>query len=88
MALNERNITTEYKRIEYCGSENEFEIVFQNVDDYYEDLIIEMEVWVNAACLPIQQPGYSIGYQFNISLKDLEKFSEDLKEQLKKLLES
>lgn len=88
MALNERNITTEYKRIEYCGSENEFEIVFQNVDDYYEDLIIETEVWVNAACLPIQQPGYSIGYQFIIRLKDLEKFSEDLKEQLKKLLES
>lgn len=84
--IKERNESTKYEIISYCGPENEFEILFQNTDDYFEDLIIHTEVWMNAAYLPIPQSGFSVGYKFNIKFKDLEKFAEDLKKQLQRLL--
>ncbi|HIT88353.1 MAG TPA: hypothetical protein IAB62_11875 [Candidatus Coprocola pullicola] len=86
--LDERNTTNEYQIVSYCGSENEFEISFQNTDDYFEDLIIHTEIWVNAACMPIPQSGYSVGYKFNIKYKDLEQFVKDLKNQLISLLKN
>lgn len=82
MVLTERNRTNEYEKISYCGSENEFEIFFQNTDDFFEDLIIHTEIWVNAAYLPNPQSGYSVGYKFNIKFKELEQFLTNLKNQL------
>lgn len=86
--LSERSSTTEYKAVDYCGSENEFEIIFRNVDDYFEDLIIQTEIWINAACLPVSQSGYLVGYKFNIKYNDLEQFVKDLRKQLQALLQN
>ena len=86
--INERKLSTEYESVSYCGAENEFEIIFQNADDYFEDLIIHTQIWINGAFMPIPQSGYSVGYKFNIKFSDLEKFECDLREQLKNLLQS
>ncbi len=85
--LNERNISSEYEKISYCGPEAEFEIIFQNKDDCWEDIIIGTEVWLNAAVIEMQQGGYFLGYKFNIRLKDLKQFVRELKEQLQALLQ-
>lgn len=85
--LNERNISSEYEKISYCGPEAEFEIIFQNKDGCWEDIIIGTEVWLNAAVIEMQQGGYFLGYKFNIRLKDLKQFVRELKEQLQALLQ-
>ena len=85
--LNERNISSEYEKISYCGPEAEFEIIFQNKDDYWEDRIIDTEVWLNAAVIEMQQGGYFLGYKFNIKFEDLKQFVRELKEQLQALLQ-
>lgn len=85
--LNERNISREYEKISYCGSEAEFEILFQNKDDYCEDIIIDTELWMNAAVIEMRQAGYFLGYKFNIRLEDLKQFVKELKEQLQELIQ-
>ncbi len=85
--LNERNISSEYEKISYCGPEAEFEIIFQNKDDYWEDRIIDTEVWLNAAVIEMQQGGYFLGYKFNIKFEDLKQFVRELKEKLQALLQ-
>ncbi len=85
--INERNISGEYEKISYCGPEAEFEILFQNKDDYWEDIIIDTEVWLNASVIEMRQGGYSLGYKFNISIEDLKQFVKELKEQLQELIQ-
>lgn len=85
--LNERNISSEYKKISYCGPEAEFDILFQNKDDHWEDIIIDIEVWLNGAVIERQQAGYFLGYKFNIRLEDLKQFVKELKEQLQELIQ-
>lgn len=86
--LDEPKLTSDYKRVDYCGAENEFEIVFQNIDDYYADTIIQVELWINAAYIPQRKPQYSLGYRFIIKTEELVNFNENLKIQLQEIIEN
>ncbi|MFG6351547.1 MAG: hypothetical protein K1W21_08035, partial [Oscillospiraceae bacterium] len=85
--INEKLKTSDYNIVSYCGAENEFEIVFQNTDDYFEDEIVHMQVWLNSAYLSEAQSGYAIGYKFDIRYCDLKLFAEDLRLQMNDLLD-
>lgn len=84
--IDERNITREYKEHSYCGSEGEFRICLENTDDYYEDVIVLIKLWINAACLENVGSGYSIGFDFIIKYEDLKRFTEELMNELTEIL--
>ena len=84
--IDERNITREYKEHSYCGAEAEFRICLENTDDYYEDVIVLVKLWINAACLENASSGYSIGFDFIIKYEDLKTFTEELMNELNEIL--
>lgn len=84
--IDERNITQEYKEHSYCGAEAEFTICLKNTDDFYEDVIVLVKLWINAACLENAGSGYSIGFDFIIKYEDLKRFTEELMNELTEIL--
>lgn len=84
--IDERNITREYKEYSYCGSEAEFTIYLENTDDNYDDVIVLVKLWINAACLENAGSGYSIGFDFIIKYEDLKRFTEELMNELTEIL--
>ena len=84
--IDEKNKTNMYRKYRYCSSENEFEISFENTNDYFEKEIILTEVWINGACLSENSSGYSIGYRFIVKFEILEEFLKGLEMQLESLL--
>ena len=85
--IDERNITREYKEYSYCGSEAEFTIYLENTDGNYDDVIVLVKLWINAACLENAGSGYSIGFDFIIKYEDLKRFTEELMKKYYDVLE-
>lgn len=85
--IDERNITTEYCEVEYCGGENEFRIKLKNIEDDFENKRVIIEIWLNGCFIKNYSIGYDIGFRFIAKYEDLKSFLLDLQLQLNDLLE-
>ncbi|HCC07102.1 MAG TPA: hypothetical protein DEP72_02895 [Clostridiales bacterium] len=73
----------EVDRFEFSSAEAYFDIIF--IDSKEEDSII-LEVWINVGSLTNGELyGYDKGFRFVVYIKDLEKFTTGIHEQLKGL---
>ncbi|MGC6768252.1 WapI family immunity protein [Enterococcus sp. LJL51] len=81
------NLSLEEKYTEFeCGAtEGEFSMKLMNTVDQFEKDIVTTELWINAAYMDGNHPGYYRGFKFWVFLEDIAQFTQELKQQLYEL---
>ena len=71
----------------YLGEELEFEIKMENLEDFWDDIIVDFTIWMKSACIKNRKQGYSIGYNFAVKYDDIREFCHSLNMQYEKYIE-
>lgn len=84
--LESINSNIKFKKFEYCATDGEFTISLKNTNDEYEENIVEITLWLNAAYYAGNSVGYYQGFRFFVSLNDLKIFLLSIQNQLDELM--
>lgn len=79
-------IQIEYDEFEFLSDECEFKLKVQNIEDYYDDIIVIFQIWLNSAAVLGKRQGYFIGYDFNVTYDGIQTFYNSLKKQYEKII--
>lgn len=72
----------QYSIYEYCATEGEFSISFQNLSDPFDEEIVLIHLWISMACCGGNYFAYSKGFRFSVRFDELVDFFKTISLQL------